>query len=59
MSLKEKSISELKKGHFSRSLFIIKDVVEGEIIDHTNVRSLRPNIGIVPKNLTFILGKKI
>ena len=43
---------------FSRSLFIVKDVVEGEIIDNSNVCSLRPNLGIAPKNLTFILGKK-
>ncbi len=52
------SKNQEKARDFSRSLFIIKDVDDGEIIDHTNVRSLRPNAGIAPKNLPLILGKK-
>lgn len=50
--------SQEKARDFSRSLFIIKDVKEGEIIGHSNIGSLRPNIGIAPKNLSLILGKK-
>lgn len=43
---------------FSRSLFIVKDVKEGEKITEKNVRSIRPGFGLHPKFLKDILGKK-
>lgn len=43
---------------FSRSLFVVKDIKNGEIITEDNVRSIRPNFGIHPKYLNKILGKK-
>lgn len=43
---------------FRRSLFIVKDVKKGEIIDKKNVRSIRPGYGLPPKFLDNILGKK-
>ena len=48
-----------KKGRdFSRSLYIINDVMEGEVVDYNNVRSIRPGFGLHPKFLNEIIGKK-
>lgn len=44
---------------FSRSLYIVKDMNEGEIISHENVRSIRPGFGLHPKHLKDILGKTV
>lgn len=43
---------------FSRSLFVVKDVREGEKISEENVRSIRPGFGLHPKYLSDVLGKK-
>ncbi|WP_400080424.1 pseudaminic acid synthase [Winogradskyella sp. R77965] len=42
---------------FSRSLFVVEDVKEGDIISSENVRSIRPGFGLHPKHLKSILGK--
>ena len=41
---------------FSRSLFIVKDINEGEIFTEENIKSIRPGFGIHPKYLNEILG---
>ncbi len=43
---------------FSRSLFAVKDIAEGEEFNAENVRSIRPGHGLPPKYLKDILGKK-
>lgn len=43
---------------FRRSLFAVEDIKKGEVITTKNVRSIRPNYGIRPKNLSKMLGKK-
>lgn len=48
-----------KKGRaFARSLFVVKDIKKGEILSRENIRAIRPNVGIEPKFLKEILGKK-
>lgn len=49
---------QLKSKDFSRSLYVVNDIKEGEIISETNVRSIRPGFGLHPKFLSTILGKK-
>lgn len=51
------SPKSLKSREFSRSLFIAKDVKQGDIITRENVRSVRPGFGMAPKHLKEILGK--
>ncbi|MDY0164437.1 pseudaminic acid synthase [Desulfobotulus sp.] len=44
---------------FRRSLYYIKDMEAGDILDEENVRSIRPGYGLAPKHLDALLGKKL
>jgi pseudaminic acid synthase len=48
-----------KKGRdFSRSIYVVEDIKEGELFTEKNVRSIRPGYGMHPKYYNEILGKK-
>lgn len=49
-------IKEIRKR--GRSLFVVKDIKKGEILTKENIGSVRPGIGLHPKNYYEILGKK-
>jgi len=53
------SMSEKKKKsrQFARSLYVSKDIQEGEVFTEENIRSVRPSFGMHPKYLKDILGK--
>ncbi len=42
-----------------RSLYFVKDLKAGDAITKDSVRSVRPNLGILPKFLPDIIGKKV
>lgn len=44
---------------FSRSLYVVEDIKEGEVITAQNVRSIRPGFGLHPRFYKDILGKKV
>lgn len=47
-----------KSREFSRSLYVVEDIMEGEVFTEKNVRSIRPGYGMHPKNFSLIIGKK-
>ena len=44
---------------FRRSLYIVKNLKAGDVLTKENVRAIRPGLGLPPKHLDQILGKKI
>lgn len=44
--------------NFRRSLFVVKDVTEGELLTAENVRSIRPGHGLHTRYLGEVLGRK-
>ncbi|EGM71385.1 pseudaminic acid synthase [Shewanella sp. HN-41] len=52
--------TEAEKGNvkFRRSLYVVKDIGEGEIFTMENIRSIRPGFGMAPKLLESVIGKK-
>ncbi len=60
MGIVDYELTEKKKKsrEFSRSLFIVEDVKEGEILTEENVRSIRPGFGLHPKYYNEVLGKE-
>lgn len=51
--------SEKGNVKFRRSLYFIKDMSAGDVIDETCIRSVRPGYGLAPKHLDSLIGKKV
>jgi len=49
---------QTKGKDFSRSLYVVKDIKEGEVFSEENIRSIRPGFGAHPKYLKQILGTR-
>ncbi len=47
-----------KSREFSRSLFVVQDMEQGQIFSRDNIRSIRPGFGLHPQYLPTILGKR-
>jgi pseudaminic acid synthase len=54
----ELTYKQLKGREFSRSLYVVEDIKEGEILTAKNLKSIRPGYGMHPKFLKSFLGTK-
>ncbi|PFP22900.1 pseudaminic acid synthase [Bacillus sp. AFS073361] len=50
---------ELKSMKFRRSLYIIKDLKNGDVLTKENLKVIRPGYGLPPKYYEQLLGKKV
>jgi len=51
--------NEKKSLVLRRSLYVVQDLKAGDVLTRQNVRAIRPGLGLPPKFLDSILGKKI
>lgn len=51
--------SEQGNVQFRRSLYFVKDLKQGDVIDETCIRSVRPGYGLAPKHYDALLGKTL
>ncbi len=41
-----------------RSLYIVADIAAGEVLSEANVRAIRPGLGLPPKHLAEVMGRR-
>lgn len=51
--------AEKKSLQYRRSLYVVKDLKAGEVLSVENVRAIRPGLGLPPKCLELVLGRKV
>ncbi|NOQ81327.1 MAG: pseudaminic acid synthase [Methylophaga sp.] len=55
----ERKSSEEGNVKFRRSLYFVKDITAGEIIQAQHIKSIRPGYGLPPKYYSDVLGKAV
>lgn len=50
--------SERASRKFRRSLYVVQDLAAGQVIGMEHVRSIRPGLGLPPKHLKDVVGKR-
>lgn len=51
--------SEQGNAQFRRSLYFVKDLKAGDVIDESSIRSVRPGYGLPPKFYDELIGKRV
>jgi N-acetylneuraminate synthase len=54
----ERGGTERANAQFRRSLYVVADVAAGDLLTTANIRSIRPGLGLAPKHLPEVLGKR-
>ena len=55
----ERTKSEQLNKIFRRSIYFVKDLNAGEVINRTHIRRIRPGFALDPKNFEDLFGKKV
>jgi len=55
----ERSEPELNSRKFRRSIYFVKDVPQGALLRPEDVRSIRPSLGLPPREYDKLLGKRL
>jgi N-acetylneuraminate synthase len=53
------TLAEEKSLQFRRSLYVVADIRAGENLTRENVRAIRPGLGLPPKYIDQVLGRKV
>jgi pseudaminic acid synthase len=51
------TLAEQKSLVFRRSLYVVRDIAEGEAFCADNVRAIRPGLGLAPKHIDTVIGR--
>jgi pseudaminic acid synthase len=51
--------AEEKSKVFRRSLYVVKDLKRGDVLNSENVRAIRPGLGLAPKFTEQVLGRSL
>lgn len=51
--------AEKKSLQYRRSLYVVEDIKAGEVLNHKNLRAIRPGLGLPTKYIDVVLGKKV
>lgn len=51
--------AEKKSLQFRRSLYVVQDLKDGDVLTQENVRAIRPGLGLPTKHLEQVLGKTV
>ncbi len=51
--------AEIKSLVFRRSLYIVRDLQCGDVLTAENIRAIRPGLGLPPKYLDILLGRRV
>ena len=51
--------AEQKSLQFRRSLYVVKDLKQGDLLSRDNVRAIRPGLGLPPKHLASVVGRPV
>jgi N-acetylneuraminate synthase len=55
----EPTDAERKAIPFRRSLYVVRDVRRGEALTPENLRAIRPGLGLAPRYLDLVMGRKV
>jgi N-acetylneuraminate synthase len=51
--------AEKKSMYFRRTLYVVKDIKAGDVLNSENLRAIRPGSGLSPKFFETVIGKKV